>query len=350
MNTDRHARLARLLGERILVMDGAMGTELRRAAVTENAARGTRFGAHDVPLAGNLDLLTLTQPALVRAVHDAYLDAGADIIRANTFCGDSPSQAAYGLGALSYEINRTASRLARACADTTMTRTPDQPRFVAGVIGPSRGPIVASASEVGSGVGGGSRLGEEAAGHDDVPVQAADAYRAQVLGLIDGGVDLLLVETAVDTGNACAALTAIRSECAARRQTLPVMVSTTPATLRRHPGGARALVDICEAALGDAVLIFGLNCGDGSAGLADAAADVGQAAPWFASCHPSAGQPQPNGRYPESPDDFASAVARLARAGWLNVVGGCCGTTPDHIRALAAAIESVPPRHRGAFR
>ncbi len=320
------SRLASALDARILVLDGAMGTSLMDARTTEDG----------VQLAGPLDVLTLTQPALVRAVHEAYLDAGADIISTNTFCADVPSLAAYGLGERSHEINLAAARLARVCADAATMHTPGRPRFVTGVVGPSRGPGAVLATHTSS--------SNDAADRQGAVARDTEAYRAQVGGLIEGGVDLLLVETAIDPGNARAALGAIRAECATRQGRLAVMVSTTAAALRRHEGGMHALIETWQTALGEAVLIVGLNCGDGATGLADAVADISRTAPCFTSCHPSAGLPQPDGRYPESPNALASMLGDFARAGWLNVAGGCCGTTPDHVRAIAAAVEGVPPR------
>jgi 5-methyltetrahydrofolate--homocysteine methyltransferase len=323
------APLPELLAERVLVLDGAMGTMLMPAALTERTVRGARFAAHDSALAGNLDLLALTQPALVRAVHDAYLAAGADIISTNTFCSDAVSQGAYGLRALSCEISVTAARLARTCADEWTARTTAGPRFVAGVIGPSRGPL----------------LGGTGPGETEMEAGSGEwAYRDQVRGLLDGGVDLLLVETAVTRDNARAALAAIRSELERRDCVVPVMLSMTPASVPRKVGGAAALVEDYEGVLGRPVLIVGVNCGHGSTHVAEPLTLLASSVPRFTSCHPSAGLPASPGQCPETPRALADTLASLARAGLTNVVGGCCGTTPDHIRALAEAVDGIAPR------
>jgi 5-methyltetrahydrofolate--homocysteine methyltransferase len=361
------SRLATLLSERVLVLDGAMGTMLLRKGLTEADVRGARFTGHRPLLLGNLDLLVVTQPHRVSDVHDAYLAAGADVVRTNTFCSDAHSQAAYGLRALSYEISVTAARLARDCADGWTARTPRQPRFVAGVIGPSRGPVSAGAGQA-------TDTQAETGSADPHPDHADAghwAYRDQARGLLDGGVDIVLVETVVDVGNARAAMAALGAAFAASGRIVPVMLSMTPRALllaaragspashrdergarlaRRDDRAAEAMVEGCEAALGRPLTSVGLNCGRGSADAAAGLPGLAVSVPTLVSCHPSAGMPDAAGRYPESPHVLAAALGDLAKAGWLNVVGGCCGTTPDHIRVLAAAVEGIRPRRMPAPR
>ena len=327
----RHAdALAEHLSRRILILDGGMGTELLRT----RSGTATRAPAHEEAhlLAGTLERLTLSHPALVRDVHESYLAAGADIISTNTFCADSASQTAGGHGDRTYELNRAAARLAQASASAWTDRTPERLRFVAGIIGPSL-----------------PRLERDAAARDTGDTASADArlgsaiYREQVAGLLDGGVDLLLVETVVDIERARAALIEIRAAFAARHSAVPVIVSTVPALAARDAEWLPVLRAACTEALGGPPFGVGFNCGAGPTALAALFPQL-EGTEGAIVCHPSAGLPTADGTYPESPASFAAALGAFAGHHRINVLGGCCGTSPLHIRALAAAIGSALPR------
>jgi 5-methyltetrahydrofolate--homocysteine methyltransferase len=329
----RHAdAFAEHLSRRILILDGGMGTELLRAIQGTASPANTTGAAHLA--AGALERLTLTHQALVRDVHEAYLAAGADIISTNTFCADAASQATGGHGDRTYELNRAAALLAKTSATAWTDKRPDRPRFVAGIIGPSlRRPRV-----------------DGAAGHAADTQARADTlgsaiYRQQVAGLIDGGVDVLLVETVVDIERARGALIEIHTACAARDMALPVIVSTVPALAAKDTEWLPALRAACTEALAAAPFGMGFNCGAGPDDLAALIPHLARADGAIV-CQPSAGFPAADGTYPESPASFATVLRDLVGQHRVNMLGGCCGTSPLHIRALAAAIGGAPPRDR----
>ena len=328
----RHADvLAEHLSRRILILDGGMGTELLRTLESTGPRANTSAA---LLVAGALERLTLTHPVLVRDVHESYLAAGADIISTNTFCADAASQSAGEHGDRSHELNRAAALLAQTSATAWTDKTPERPRFVAGIIGPSL-----------------PRPRFDAAGRDSAKTLAtADMlgsaiYREQVAGLLDGGVDVLLVETVVDIERARDALSEIRTAFASRRISLPVIVSTVPALAAKDSAWLPALWAACTEALGAAPFGVGGNCGTGPSDLAALIPQLARTEGVIV-CHPSAGLPTADGTYPESPASFAAALCDLAATHRVNLLGGCCGTSPLHIRALAAAIAGATPRNR----
>ena len=333
---EKGAMLGSLLRHRILILDGAMGTMIQRLSLDEAAYRGARFAGHHCDLRGNHDLLNLTRPDLVREIHRQYLAAGADLIETNTFNANAVSLADYGLADLAYEINLAAAGVARAAAAEAEEANACRPRFVAGAMGPtnktaSMSPDVANP-------------GYRAVTFD----QLVAAYTGQVRGLMDGGVDVLLVETAFDTLNAKAALFAIDQCFELLSRHIPVMVSMTitDASGRTLSGQTPEAfwISISHAAL----LSVGINCALGPAELRMHVEDLSRLVPVFVSCHPNAGLPNAFGGYDQTPEDMARILGEYAANGWLNIVGGCCGTTPDHIREIAQALgrhrPRIPPR------
>jgi 5-methyltetrahydrofolate--homocysteine methyltransferase len=355
------------LSRRVLVLDGAMGTMIQAAGLEEADYRGTHFQEHGSSLHGAHDLLSLTRPDLIEGVHDAYLEAGADLIETNTFNAQAISLADYGLEAHAREINRAAAALARRAADRWSARTPDRPRWVVGVLGPTNRTASLSPDVEDPGL--------RTVTFDEL----AAAYRDQALGLLEGGADLLMVETVFDTLNAKAALWALSGvlrERGPRAGPVPVMVSGTITdrsgrTLTgqtpeafwnavRHGVGAAfehgvpSWSDTAPASAPDAprggpapevgLFSVGLNCALGPEQLRPHLEELSGVAECFVSCHPNAGLPNAFGGYDETPEAMAEAARRFASEGFVNVIGGCCGTTPDHVRAMARAVDGIPPR------
>ncbi len=322
-------RLAAQLCERILVLDGAMGTMLQKLELSEAEVRGQRFRDHPHPLALNYDLLVLTRSDIIAHLHHQYLEAGADLIQTNTFSSTSVGQADYGLESLSYELNLEAARLARRAADEWSDKTPHRPRFVAGTVGPTIRPLSAR------------RNAKEA---QLTPGNIREVYREQARGLIDGGVDVLLVETIVDPLHAQAALAALRAEFDTRQRELPMMISAT-ATKRGAQTMAGQSVEAFYALLGRTLpFSVGLNCSFGVGSMRSVLTELSTTAATFISCHPSAGLPNAEREYGEGPQEWAEQLHDLAVDGLLNIAGGCCGTTPEHVRALASLVKDLPPR------
>jgi 5-methyltetrahydrofolate--homocysteine methyltransferase len=322
-----------LLAERILVLDGAMGTMIQAHSFDEAAYRGARFADHGQDLKGNNDLLSLTQPDAIRTIHAAYLAAGADIVETNTFNSTSISQADYGLEALVYELNREGARLARAACEEWTGKTPEKPRFVAGVLGPTSRTCSISPDV--------NNPGFRNIHFDDLVTAYSEALR----GLIDGGADLVLIETIFDTLNAKAAVFAVESwfdaHPDARR---PVMISGTITD-----ASGRTLSGQTDAAFYYSLrharpVSFGFNCALGAKELRQYVENLSALCQCAVSAHPNAGLPNAFGGYDETPEMLAAEIGDWARAGFLNIVGGCCGTTPDHIRAIAAAVAGAAPR------
>jgi len=330
--TDTAARLQALLAERILVLDGAMGTMIQRERLPEESYRGARFRDWPRELRGANDLLSLTQPEIVRRIHEQYLAAGADIIETNTFNATSVSLADYGMEALAYEINLAAARLAREAARECTARDPSRPRFVAGALGPT------------------SKTASISPDVNDPGFRSVDfdqlvaAYGEAVRGLLDGGVDLLLVETVFDTLNAKAAIFAIEAAFEERGVRVPVIVSgtITDASGRTLSGQtAEAFYNSVRHAQAIAV---GLNCALGARELRPYVEELARIAETHLVCYPNAGLPNAFGEYDDTPESMAGQMGEWARAGFLNIAGGCCGTTPEHIRAIAEAVAGVAPR------
>ena len=330
--SDVRDTLDRLLGERILILDGATGTMIQRHTLEEADFRGELLAEHPRPLRGNNDLLTLTRPDIVTGIHDAFLEAGADIIETNTFSATSVAQADYATEHLVRDINVEAARLARAAADEWTARTPDRPRFVAGAIGPTNRMLSISPDV------------EDPAARAITFDELRAAYAEQVRGLIDGGADLLLVETIIDGLGAKAALFAIDEVAEETGTRLPVMISVT-VTDRSGRTLAGQTIEAFWITIAHArPFSVGLNCALGAADMRPYLADLARVATCWTSCYPNAGLPNAFGEYDETPDTTAGELRRFAESGLVNMLGGCCGTTPDHIRAVAAAAAGVEPR------
>jgi 5-methyltetrahydrofolate--homocysteine methyltransferase len=330
-HVNRTALLKRLAAERILVMDGAMGTMIQDLKLTEADFRGERFAASARDLKGNNDLLILTQPDAIRAIHLDYFLAGADICETNTFSSTSIAQADYGLEALAYELNREGARLAHQAAGEAQARD-GRPRFVAGAIGPTNRTASISPDV--------NNPGYRAVTFDELRL----AYLEEALGLIDGGADILLIETIFDTLNAKAAIVACEEAMEQRGVRLPLMISGTITDL-----SGRTLSGQTPAAFWTSVaharpFAVGLNCALGAKEMRAHVAEISRVADTLVSAYPNAGLPNEFGDYDESPAATAALLGEFARAGLVNIVGGCCGTTPAHIAAIAAAVEGVPPR------
>jgi 5-methyltetrahydrofolate--homocysteine methyltransferase len=331
----RGAGLASLLAERIVILDGAMGTQLQRHALSEADFRGERLRDHPRDLRGNNDLLVLTRPDVVRAIHDAYLAAGADVIETNTFGATSIAQADYGLAGLAREMNVAAARLARAAVDAVST--PERPRFVAGAIGPT--PRTASISpDV-------NDPGARNVSFDEL----RDAYLEQAEGLLEGGCDLFLVETVFDTLNAKAAIFALDSLMEARGERLPVIVSGTVTDASGRILSGQTVTAFWHSVRHARPLAIGLNCALGAALMRPYIEELSKvAADTYVSCYPNAGLPNPMSEtgFDETPAVTAGLMEDFAKSGFLNLAGGCCGTTPEHIAAVAARVSPYRPRSR----
>jgi 5-methyltetrahydrofolate--homocysteine methyltransferase len=340
----RSGLLLDALAQRILVIDGAMGTMLQSYHLDESGYRGARFSAGcDVQaphahhagacdLKGNNDLLTLSQPDIIKAVHTAYLDAGADLIETNTFNSTSISQADYHLEHLVGELNRDAARIAREACAAAEANTPAQPRFVIGVLGPTS--RTASISPDVNNPGFRNVSFEE----------LAEAYAEAARALLDGGADVLMVETIFDTLNAKAALYAIAQEFARRGARAPVMISGTITDLSGRTLSGQTAEAFYYSLRHARPLSIGLNCALGATELRAYVDALAQIAECAVSAHPNAGLPNAFGEYDETPEQMAATVGEFARSGLVNLVGGCCGTTPAHIRAIAEAVCDVAPR------
>jgi 5-methyltetrahydrofolate--homocysteine methyltransferase len=324
--------LEQLLAQRILVLDGAMGTAIQAYRLSEADFRGQRFRDHPRDLQGDHDLLTLTRPDVVAAIHDAYLEAGSDIVETNTFTATAVSQADYGLEGLVYELNLEAARLAKRAAAAWTARTPEKPRFVAGAIGPTNRTLSLSPDV------------NDPARRSLTFDQLRDAYAEQVRGLIDGGVDLLLIETIFDTLNAKAAIVAIQEVFEERGVRLPLMISVTITDRSGRTLSGQTIDAFWVSIAHAAPLIVGLNCALGAREMRPHLAELAKISPTYVSCYPNAGLPNAFGEYDEQPATTASLLRSFALDGLVNVVGGCCGTTPAHIRAIAHAVDGLPPR------
>ena len=329
-------RLDELLARRILVLDGAMGTMAQRRGLDEAAYRGTRFADHPRDLRGNHDVLVLTQPEVVLGIHHAYLEAGADIVETDTFTATAVSQAEYGLEAHVRELNVRAAQLARQAAAAWTARTPGQPRFVAGSIGPTSRTLSISPDV------------DDPARRALTFDQLRASYAEQVHGLVEGGVDLLLVETIFDTLNAKAAIVAVQEVLEAASVDLPLMLSVT-ITDRSGRTLSGQTIDAFWVSVAHArPFAVGVNCALGAREMRPHLAELHRVAtPWL-SCHPNAGLPNAFGEYDEQPETTAGLLGEFAEAGLLNIVGGCCGTTPEHVHAIARAVAGMAPRARPA--
>jgi len=333
--SDRQTRLQALhnaLRERILILDGGMGTMIQSYKLEEEDYRGARFADWPSDVKGNNDLLLLSRPDVIAAIEKAYLDAGADILETNTFNATQVSQADYGMQALVYELNVEGARVARRVADAKTLETPDRPRFVAGVLGPTSRTCSLSPDV--------NRPGFRAVSFDDL----AEAYRESARGLIEGSADILMVETVFDTLNAKAALFAIDDVFDEIGGRLPVMVSGTITDASGRTLSGQTAEAFWYSLRHASLLSIGLNCALGARELRQHIAVLAQVADAPLSCHPNAGLPNAFGGYDETPESMAEQLREFAQSGLLNIVGGCCGTTPEHIAAIAAAVADVAPR------
>jgi 5-methyltetrahydrofolate--homocysteine methyltransferase len=342
-DSDRVARLQADLAKRILVIDGAMGTMIQQHALSEADFRGRRFAdGHDsahacehashCDLKGNNDLLTLTRPEVIRGVHDAYLDAGADLIETNTFNSTSISQADYGLSHLARELNHEGAKLARACCEAAEAKDPSRPRYVIGVLGPTSRTASISPD-----------VNDPGFRNIDFDTLAA-AYREAADGLIEGGADILMVETVFDTLNAKAALFAIDDAFDAVGFRVPVMVSGTITDKSGRTLSGQTADAFWYSLRHAHPFAIGLNCALGAKDLRAYVDVLSEVADCYVSAHPNAGLPNAFGGYDETPGDMARMLREFAASGLLNLVGGCCGTTPAHIRTIADAVADLPPR------
>jgi 5-methyltetrahydrofolate--homocysteine methyltransferase len=329
---ERLALLEPLLARRILVLDGAMGTMIQGYGLGERDYRGERFRDWPRDLKGNSDLLCLTQPQVIREIHGAYLEAGADIIETNSFTSNHPSQADYGMEALVYELNHAAATLAREAANELERRDPDTPRFVAGALGPTN--RTASISpEV-----------NDPASRNITFDALVETYADAARGLLDGGADLLLIETIFDTLNAKAAIFAVESVFDCRTERVPVMISGTITDASGRTLSGQTTEAFWHSVAHARPLSVGLNCALGARQLRQYIQDLSRVAPVYLSAYPNAGLPNEFGEYDESAELMARVLREFAEQGLVNLVGGCCGTTPTHIRAIAEAVRDLPPR------
>lgn len=322
-----------ILKERILVIDGAMGTMIQRHTLEEEDFRGERFKNHAHPLKGNNDILSLTRPDIIKDIHRQYLAAGADILETNTFSATTIAQADYKLEDAVYDINYWSAKIAKEVAEDFTQRDPDKPRYVAGAMGPTN-KTASLSPDVNS-------PGYRAITFDELAL----AFKQQAKALMDGGVDMLLLETIIDTLNVKAALFAIQELFEEEGRTIPVMVSgtITDASGRTLSGQTTDafLISVSHVPL----LSIGLNCALGASALRPYLQVLNENAPFFVSAYPNAGLPNEFGHYDQTPEEMAAQIEDFLKEGLVNIVGGCCGTTPDHIRLIAAVAKKYKPRH-----
>jgi 5-methyltetrahydrofolate--homocysteine methyltransferase len=337
---NRTALLLSLSKKKILILDGAMGTMIQRFKLNEEDFRTSELVNHPKPLKGNNDLLSLSRPDVIKSIHAAYLEVGADIIETNTFSGTSIAQEDYGLQHLAYEINYQSAKIAKEVADEFTAKNPDKPRFVAGALGPTNKTASLSPDV--------NDPGYRAITFD----QLSEAYKEQVRGLLDGGSDILLVETIFDTLNAKAALYAIQEVFEERNIPLnpeeggiPIMISgtITDASGRTLSGQTTEafLISVSHVPL----FSVGLNCALGAKELRPYLKVLADNAPFLVSAYPNAGLPNEFGQYDQGANEMADQIEEFLKEGYVNILGGCCGTTPEHIAAIANAAAKYAPRY-----
>jgi 5-methyltetrahydrofolate--homocysteine methyltransferase len=327
---ERAEQLREIGSQRILIKDGPYGSMIQSYKLDEEGFRGGRTFNHDQK--GNNDLLNLTRPDVVGEICNAYLDAGADIVATNTFNSNSISLSDYGITGMAREINVAAAKLTRACADAATARDPSKPRFVAGALGPTNKTLSVSPKV--------SDPGFRAVTFDEVK----DMYREQIDGLLDGGVDFILVETVFDTLNAKAALVAVDEAGEARGEVLPVMLSMTLTDLAGRNLSGQTVEAFWHSVRHAKPITMGLNCSFGATELHPYVQALNPQVDSMLCIYPNAGLPNELGAYDEPPEMTGKLVKGWAENGWINVVGGCCGTTPAHIKAIAEAVKGITPR------
>ncbi|MBQ4818475.1 homocysteine S-methyltransferase family protein [Aquimarina sp. MMG016] len=327
--------IKKILEERILVLDGAMGTMLQRHKFTEEDFRGERFKDWPIPVQGNNDLLSITQPEAIKEVHRLYFEAGADIVETNTFSGSTIAMADYEMEELVYELNYQSAKIAKEVADEFTAKEPHKPRFVAGSIGPTNRTASMSPDV--------NDPGFRAVTFDELRI----AYKQQVEALIDGGADILLVETIFDTLNAKAALFAIEEVKGEKNIDIPIMVSgtITDASGRTLSGQTAEAFLISVSHI--PMLSIGFNCALGANQLTPHLEVLAQKADFGVSAHPNAGLPNAFGEYDETPEQMAEQIKEYMDKSLVNIIGGCCGTTPEHIEAIAELAKNYKPRQVG---
>lgn len=327
--------ISKELEKRILIIDGAMGTMIQRHKLDEADYRGTRFSDWHTDVKGNNDLLSITQPDIITGIHKQYLDAGADIIETNTFSSTRIAQADYDMQSLAYEMNVASAKCARKAADEYTALNPSKPRFVAGAIGPLNKTLSLSPDV--------NNPGYRAVTFDEV----ADAYYEQVKGLVDGGVDALLIETIFDTLNAKAAIYAVKKYFRDNgKPELPIMISGTITDASGRTLSGQTLEAFYVSVMHAEPLSIGLNCALGASEMRPHIEELSQIASCYTSAYPNAGLPNAFGEYDEQPHQTAHIIEEWAKEGFVNIVGGCCGTTPDHIRHIAEEVKKFTPRKR----
>lgn len=329
---DCTAQLKAILEKRILVLDGAMGTMIQGYRFNEADYRGTRFADWGQDVKGNNDLLTLTRPDIIQGIHEQFFEAGADVVETNTFNSSSISQADYGMEDIVYELNREGAALARAAADKFTAQTPDKPRFVAGVLGPTNRTASMSPDV--------NDPGFRNISFDDLVAAYTEATR----GLVDGGSDIILVETIFDTLNAKAALYAVHAVFDEIGTRLPIMISGTITDASGRTLSGQTAEAFWNSVRHADPISVGFNCALGAKDLREHVQAISSVADVFVSTHPNAGLPNEFGEYDDTPDYMASAIAEFATSGFVNIVGGCCGTRPEHIRAITDAVATIAPR------
>ena len=321
------------LKERILIIDGAMGTMIQRHKLEEKDYRGERFKDWHTDVKGNNDLLSITQPQIVEGIHKEYLEAGADIIETNTFSSTSIAQADYDMQSLAYELNVASAKCARNAADEYTAKDPAKPRFVAGAIGPLNKTLSLSPDV--------NNPGYRAVSFDEV----ATAYTEQIKGLVNGGVDILLIETIFDTLNAKAAIYAAKKYFRDNKQPeLPIMISGTITDASGRTLSGQTLEAFYVSVMHANPLSIGLNCALGATQMRPHIEELSQIAGCYTSAYPNAGLPNAFGEYDEQPHETAHIIEEWAAEGFVNIVGGCCGTTPDHIKHIAEEVKKFKPR------
>lgn len=335
--TSSNQDITSALENRILIIDGAMGTMIQRQKLQEADYRGERFKDWPQDVKGNNDLLCLTNPAIIKNIHKEYLDAGADILETNTFNSQKVSLADYGMQDLAYEINIAAAQIARQAIEEWKQENPgrsSEPKWVAGAIGPMNKTLSLSPDV--------NNPGFRSVTFDEV----ADAYYEQISGLWKGGVDLFLIETIFDTLNAKAAIFAIRKIQREQPETkkIPVMISGTITDASGRTLSGQTLEAFCISVSHARPLSIGLNCALGAAEMRSHIEELSAIAGCFVSAYPNAGLPNAMGEYDEQPEETSDFIADWARSGFVNMVGGCCGTTPEHIRLIAEKVKQFPPR------
>ncbi len=323
-------KLIDALQKRILIIDGAMGTMIQRYKLDEAGYRGARFASHPRDLKGNNDLLNLTRPEIIEKIHRQYLEAGADIIETNTFNAQAISMADYGFEPFVYEMNAAAAQIARRAAEAYSTE--EWPRFVAGAMGPTNRTTSLSPDV------------NDPAFRAVTFDQVANAYYEQAKGLVDGGAEILLVETIFDTLNAKAAIFAIERLFDERGTRLPVMISVTVTDASGRTLSGQTVEAFWSSVSHAPAISVGINCALGAKEMRPHVEELATIAPLYLSCYPNAGLPNALGEYDETPDSMSAIIRDFAANGWLNIVGGCCGTTPDHIRAIREVVRDFPPR------